>query len=178
VPIDFEKIRESHASIVWSVAWRILRNHADALECSQEVFLEAYQKSLTTSVENWGGFLNWLTARRAIDILRKRVRQPVSQGAELADFAKKCPPDSAAVLAELTELIRNELRALPSNQAEAFWLTSVEEMSYSEVASQLNIEVNAVGVLVHRARKHLKAALRELNPDQSHETLSDVSGKQ
>ena len=49
-------------------------------------------------------------------------------------------------------------------QAEAFWLQCVEEMSQAEIGRQLGVNGNAVGVLVHRARMRLRQALAELNP--------------
>ena len=68
----------------------------------------------------------------------------------------------------LRDLVRGELASLPSPQAQAFWLVSVEQRSYEEVAAQMEIERNHVGVLVHRARKHLQQRLTRLAPNHQH----------
>lgn len=70
-------------------------------------------------------------------------------------------PEDAAMLDDLVRVIRSELRMLPDNQATAFWLGAVEQVSYNEVAEQMGISSGNVGVLVHRAREAIKHRLRE-----------------
>ncbi len=62
------------------------------------------------------------------------------------------------------ERVRSELAHLPDQQAEAFWLVCVEERTYEEVAQQMDVKRNAVGVLVHRARQHMRSKLKSLKP--------------
>ena len=57
-----------------------------------------------------------------------------------------------------------ELAKLPERQAAAFWMRSIEEMSYSAIAEQMDIGANEVGVLVHRARVRLRILLARWNP--------------
>jgi len=57
---------------------------------------------------------------------------------------------------ELVEFLRSGLAKLPEKQATVFWLRSVEELSYVEIAAELGLNTNAVGVLLHRARTALK----------------------
>ena len=164
--IDWDEIRREYAPLVWSVVWRILAHDADALECSQDVFLEAMERSRDTSINNWGGYLRWLAARRAIDVLRRRRRQPES--VDVQTLSDQSETASATVeFADLVEVVRLELTRLPTSQAEAFWLVCVEEHSYREVAELMNIKANAVGVLVHRARKQLRQALPHWETDRT-----------
>lgn len=86
---NWKDIRQEHGPLVWSVAWRILKHHADALDCSQEVFIEAIQRSKLHPVENWGAFLRWLTTRRALDLARRRNRTKSVGLAQLGDLAQK-----------------------------------------------------------------------------------------
>ena len=51
-----------------------------------------------------------------------------------------------------------------AQQAEAFWLQCVEQMSQSEIGEHLGVTTGAVGVLVHRARQRLRQTLSDLNP--------------
>ncbi len=53
---------------------------------------------------------------------------------------------------------------MPADQAEVFWLRTVEELSYEEIAEQMGIDANHVGVLLHRARQKLRQWLADLNP--------------
>lgn len=157
--IDWEQIREEQGPAVWAVAYRILAHHEDARDCCQEVFWEAISSPQSAEVQNWGGFLRWLATRRAIDGLRKR-RRHVTQ-AMIAE-----PPGPAQVdlveLNETIEIIRRELARLPESQAAAFWMSSAEQMTYEQIAEQMQITTNAVGMLIHRARQQLKVSLRSL----------------
>ena len=76
------------------------------------------------------------------------------------------------MLNDLVNVIRSELQKLPPNQATAFWLGAVEQVPYSEVADQMGLSANHIGVLVHRARDAIKDRLRERDllakgPDKS-----------
>jgi RNA polymerase sigma factor (sigma-70 family) len=146
---------------VWSVAWRILNHHADALDCAQEVFVEAFERSQTTPINNWAGFLRWLTTHRALDVARSRRRTHATDSIDLVIQAEPDATDQRLAFQELAQRVRHELENVSQSQATAFWLVCVEEMSYRDVAVNMQIEVNAVGVLVHRAREHLKKAFAD-----------------
>lgn len=162
---DWQQITEDHGPIAWAAIFRVLRSHAESLDCFQDVMLEAFQHSRHETISNWPGFLRWLAVRRALDRLRKRRRK-----SELIDDDHDvrfvvCSPNDVGTSLELEELkarLRSELGNLPERQAEAFWLRFIEQMTYSEIASQMNIETNAVGVLVHRARERVCESLSDL----------------
>jgi RNA polymerase sigma-70 factor (ECF subfamily) len=64
-----------------------------------------------------------------------------------------CPPPSrAAEEADLAQRLRDALAQLPAKQAEVFCLHALEGWSYSEIAGQLSLSIDAVGVLLYRAR--------------------------
>ena len=73
---------------------------------------------------------------------------------EVADRA--CQPPDVAEGRELFACLRQGLAGLPQEQAEAARLRFLEDLSYGEIAEELNVTVNYVGVLLNRA----KAALR------------------
>ena len=157
---DWEQIRREHAALVWGVAWRILASREDALDCSQDVFLEAFQRGDRRPVENWPAFLRWLTTRRAIDMLRRRRRQPVTSEPAVLDCVGADGGGNGGD-ADLIPLVRSTLADLPASQAAAFWMACVEGLSYAAIAAEMQVTVNAVGVLVHRARLRLREALKE-----------------
>ncbi|MCA9261822.1 MAG: sigma-70 family RNA polymerase sigma factor [Planctomycetales bacterium] len=174
---DWELIRRTHAAMVWHTVARILRNHDDALDCSQEVFAEAMQRSNKRCVDSWGPFLRWLATRRAIDALRKRrSTAPYDEAIEAAPSDGASPP-AAARFVELVEAVRLHLADLPPPQAQAFWLVCVEERSYDEVAQQMQLTSNAVGVLVHRARSFLRTKLHAYRPSPIQPDASESSAR-
>ncbi len=71
--IDWEEIVSRHGGIVWKTAYRVLGNHADALDCHQDTFLAAVEFSRRQKVRDWPALLQHLATARAIDRLRCRI---------------------------------------------------------------------------------------------------------
>jgi RNA polymerase sigma factor (sigma-70 family) len=164
---DWERIRERYGPLVWKTVYKILGNHTESLDCFQDVFAELLERSTPMAVRGWPAFLRWLAVRRALDRLRKRAAaaKRMAGDDDIATVAAASPaPDTQALWNELMERVRHEASCLPRQQAEAFWLQCVEEMSQAEIGQQLGVSANAVGVLVHRARQRLRQSLADLNP--------------
>lgn len=164
---EWTTVYERYSSLVWATVYRILGNHAEALDCCQDVFAEVLKRSATQRIRDWPSFLKWLATRRAIDRLRRRRVDAARFKSDHDITAVPCgalSADAGAISSEIRERLKRELTRLPELQAEAFWLLSVEQMSYEEIGEQLGIEVNQVGVLVYRARQRLREWLADLNP--------------
>jgi RNA polymerase sigma-70 factor (ECF subfamily) len=163
---DWEEVRRQYGPIVWATVYRIVRNRDQALDCCQEVFLEAFERSEADPVRDWPAFLRWLAVRRALDRLRRvrRAAAHLSRDYDVAACARGPEPCEEAEFRELVERVRLETARLPKRQAEAFWLCCVEEMSYDEAAGQMGTDANSIGVLIHRARSRLRELLADLNP--------------
>src|SRR4051812_24150523 len=69
---DWNQLDEQFGPQIWATAYRILGNHADALDCCQDVLVEAGKRADDKKVRNWPAFVRWLTARRALDRARQR----------------------------------------------------------------------------------------------------------
>ena len=166
-PHDWEELCRVHGPMVWGTVFRVLNDHAEALDCYQEVFLKAYQQTRERTVDDWPSLLRCYAVRKAIDRLRHRRRAAsigIAAGAAVERIA--CPDVTSQVvqLNELMDRLCEELATLPDRQATAFWLRCVEERTYAEIAGQMETDVNEVGVLIHRARQQIRQALAELNP--------------
>jgi RNA polymerase sigma factor (sigma-70 family) len=164
---EWIEVYERYGSLVWATVYRVLGNHAEALDCCQDVFAEVLDRSRPREVRDWAAFLKWLATRRALDRFRKHRAENIHFDAA-SDVSviqgEATRPDARASLGELTDRLKRELGRLPPQQAEAFWLLSIEQMSYREIGEQLRVDVNQVGVLVHRARQRLREWLADLNP--------------
>ncbi len=155
---DWQEIIGREGGPVWRTAYRILGNRADAEECFQEAFLAALEFSRREEVQQWQALLLRLVTARAVDRLRRRRRQAAhQQAADWEGLPDHSPtPLQTAEDAELSESLRTALGCIPSKQAEAFCLHCLEGWSYQEVAKQLAVSIDSVGVLLHRARKRLR----------------------
>jgi RNA polymerase sigma-70 factor (ECF subfamily) len=164
---EWNDVYERYGSLVWATVYRILGRHAEALDCCQDVFAEVLDRCQAGDVRDWPAFLRWLATRRALDRLR-RQRVEIGRFDAQSDIdivpGEPVGPDARANLNELESRLKCALSKLSPQQAEAFWLLSVEQMSYREVGEQLGVDANHGGVLIHRARQQLRESLADLNP--------------
>jgi RNA polymerase sigma-70 factor (ECF subfamily) len=163
--IDWDDLMRREGSAVWRTAYHVLRNKADADECFQETFLAALELSNRQPVGNWPALLQRLAASRAIDRLRKRLRR--SRHEEITDFAQTegdaHDPSQRAEAMELAGALRWALAQLSRQQAEVFCLHELGDWSSQQIADQLGITANSVGVILHRARQKLQQLLKMQN---------------
>ena len=158
---EWETIVGQHAPQVWATAYRILGDRTDAADCLQDTFLAALKVTRRSEVRNWGGLLNRLATARAVDRLRGRLRRSGREAPLPADGEMAGPgagPPQAAEDAEAADHLRRALGRIPAGQAEAFCLRYMSDLRNQEIAQQVGMTPNAVGVLLYRAR----ARLREL----------------
>lgn len=158
---DWDEILAREGPSVWKTAYRIVGNRADADECFQEAFLAAWEVARRGPVGRWNALLKHLVAARAVDRLRRRIRRRPDQDATDWDVLQSPDPPPSRMVedAELSTQLREALASLPPKQAEAFCLQVLEGWSYSEIAERMDETTDAVGVLLHRARKHLRRLL-------------------
>ena len=167
---DWPHIVEQYGPLVWRTAYRLLNQDADAADCFQRTFLAALEFSRKEAVRSWPALLQRLATARAIERIRERSRnasrfEPLPPG-PLVD-GKAMEPGQAAATSELAEDLRLALAELDPRQAEVFCLACLEELSYAEIAAQLSVTVNHVGVLLNRARASLREKLEAHAPTAS-----------
>jgi RNA polymerase sigma-70 factor, ECF subfamily len=167
---DWQDIYERHSTAVWKTAWRILRDRDCAADCVQETFLAALTLAQKHPIREWEGLLVSVAVRRALDQLRTRcrARQRQSHVGLLEIHSSNPTPEQTAMAAELADRLREALVELPALQAEVFCLRAFNDLSYHEIAVQLELDDQHVGVLLHRARQDLQRRLDTVcNPTYS-----------
>ena len=164
MPDDWTEIVGRHAGLVVGAVRKIVGNAHDTEDVVQEVFAEASALARRTRVRNWAGLLQRLATLRAIDFLRARSRAPLvtSPSGDVSRFRSAAPePHEEFAATELADRLRVELGSLPAVQARVFALRYFDEMSYEQIAAELDLTVNAVGLALHKARRRLQAAFDE-----------------
>ncbi|MFH1718209.1 MAG: sigma-70 family RNA polymerase sigma factor [Planctomycetota bacterium] len=170
--IDWQVIIEEHGRAVWQISYRLLGNHADAADCFQETFVSALRFCRRQRVRNFSALLARLATARAIDQLRQRFRRSNfatdithPECSERMQSSDPCPSQQAQQQ-ELTVRLRESLSRLPKQEATAFCLRYLNDMSYREIGAELGISANATGVLLHRARAKLRESFHLLEKEQ------------
>jgi RNA polymerase sigma factor (sigma-70 family) len=62
--------------------------------------------------------------------------------------------------------LRKAIGQLPEQEAKVFCLRYLNDMSYRQIARELSIGINAVGVALFRAKAKLREALGALRTDE------------
>jgi RNA polymerase sigma-70 factor (ECF subfamily) len=155
---------------MYSAAYRLTRNAADAEDLVQETFLRAFrgfhQFEEGTNLKAW---LYRILMNTFINDYRKRQRQPqtVSDG-EVEDwflYSKMAesgaePSAEAEVLEALPdEEVQDALSSLPEQFRIAVLLADVEGFSYKEIAEITGVPIGTVMSRLHRGRKALERRL-------------------
>jgi len=65
-------------------------------------------------------------------------------------------PAEAVEASELGERLRVALTRLPPQQAQAFCLCCLDDLTHRQAASAMDVTVGAIKVLIHRARARLR----------------------
>jgi RNA polymerase sigma-70 factor (ECF subfamily) len=166
---NWQCIAEEHASAVWQTAYRLLRNHADAADCFQEAFLAAFELSQRQSVRNVRALLLHLATTRAIDQLRRRMRQSRHEANDddVEAVSARPGPDVVVQNLELAERLRAAIAQLPPQEAKVFCLRYFNDLSYRQIAGELTITSGAVGVLLHRAKGKLRHLLEPVEAEET-----------
>lgn len=167
--IAFEEIYRLTSGLVYNVALRIARQHAEAEDITQEVFIKMY--SALPKFRFRSSFKTWLyriTTNTAISHCRKSGRES-DLAAKYKDHleieAQQGQPASPAVTNENEKIIGDMLARLDDNQRACVVLRDMEGLSYDEIASILNIPLNTVRSRLHRARETLlEFAKKETTP--------------
>lgn len=157
--IDWQSIINKHGPIVWKTAYRLLGNHTDAADCLQETFVSALEVAKRQRVRNFPALLVRLATTRAIDRLRQRFRESrfCANKTDLAAVPSANPgPAQKAQNRELAARLRQSLSRLPQQEAQVFCLRYLNDMSYRQIAKELDIKTKTAGVLLHRARTKLR----------------------
>jgi RNA polymerase sigma-70 factor, ECF subfamily len=158
---DWPAIVRQHTPTVWTAVYRILGSHADAADAFQETFNAAVALERRQPIRNWDATLTHLATTRAIDLLRKRIRnhRRLQKLQTLATPATESDPRTEAEDRELLMHLRTSIADLPPKQAETYCLRYIHQWTYEQIAAEHNMTVNAVGVLLNATRTRLTESM-------------------
>lgn len=169
----FAVLFQRYGSRVYRQAIHLLNNEAEAEEIIQEVFLTVYEKANTFRGES--AFSTWLyrlTTNAALGRLRHRRRHPEvviedylpsfqddghHQVRPVVDWSDD--PEDRVASAELQQLVRQSIEALPPMDKTIVVLSDLEDLSDREISAIVGLSVSAVKARLHRSRLFLRGQL-------------------
>jgi RNA polymerase sigma-70 factor, ECF subfamily len=167
---DAEALGEIYRRYVRRV-FGLCRYMLDSRESAEDATSEVFLK-LQRSIESYDGstpFLRWLlrvTGNQCIDALRKRQRGrqvivEVEDATAIEAPSAELSPLGAVMSKEERMQVRDAIARLPENYRVPLVLRYYSELSYDEIAHQLELPRNSVAVLIFRAKQELRRKLAQ-----------------
>jgi RNA polymerase sigma-70 factor (ECF subfamily) len=161
-----------HQRMVYQLAFHLLADHNDALDLSQDVFLQVFRMLPRfrgqSTLKTWIYRIVVNQARNRQRWWRRRHRaQQVSLDQHIQDHGDlpetvDSGPDRLVGQKQLADRIRVALDHLPFDQKTAIVLREIDGLSYDEIGFSLGIAVGTVKSRLARAREGLRAQLRDV----------------
>ncbi len=166
---SFEQIFRAYSPTVYSVAFRMVRNHEDAEEVTQSVFLTLFESlqvfRFDSSLKTW---IHRITVNAAINWIKKQARERQKVKRYAAEAPRTAPSNVESGLEREQKIVQAQemLECLPIDQQVCLVLRTFEGMKYHEIAEILELNLNTVKARLKRARETLLARARELSDDE------------
>ena len=142
---------------LYRFAYRIVGNSFEAEDIVQEILIKVWKKKEQfQQIDNKEAWCMTMTRNLSID--KKRARKMKTTSIE--DFHHlRDSTDNPAISMERKETVdhvRSVINSLPEKQASVIHLRDIEGLSYKEIATAMDLSLDQVKVVLHRARKALK----------------------
>lgn len=159
---EIEALVREHSRLVFRIAYSVVRNHSDAEDIVQEVFLRLARHG-ARGIEDPKSWLCRIAWRVSVDRYRSLARAHHEEFDERlhAPFAFAANTEQEAISREALALLDRLIATLPRKERDALLLTSVEEMSSAEAARVLGTTETSIRGRVFRARQRLAEKLQK-----------------
>lgn len=160
----FEVLYREYYARVFGLCRRLLNSNQLAEDAAQETFMRAYKNFRKYKTDR--PFWQWIASianNHCIDLLRQKSRTEALFGDE-ADELEALADEKTLVLNDLISLeeaesLNGAVSNLDAKYRVPLILAYFNQLSYEEIAEQLSISRNHVGVLLLRAKQRLRAEL-------------------
>jgi RNA polymerase sigma-70 factor (ECF subfamily) len=168
------QLYDRHATLLFALIVRILRDRTEAEDALQDVFLRVWQRAETYNPV-FGTPSAWLVRiarNRAIDRLRRRRTSPPANAVEAAaDVEAPAPgPDESAIAVQQQHAIAGALASLAPEQRRLIECAYFEGYTQTELAAKFALPLGTVKTRIRRGMQMLREQLPQMQPSYvSHE---------
>jgi RNA polymerase sigma-70 factor (ECF subfamily) len=174
----FDQIVQRYQDMVFNLAFRLLSRHDEAVDLSQEVFLQVYRKLSTfrrdAALRTWIYRIVINRAKNRQRWWKRRIGEMTAMPLEEAETssywghrastmptmsAEPVAPDDALQRKEQWQILREAIEKLPFDQRTILLLKEIEGLSYEEISTTLDLALGTVKSRLARARKSLRSHL-------------------
>ena len=149
---------------LFRMALRITLNRAESEDIVQDTLIKAWeQREALAEVSSVEAYCMTICRNLSLDRAAMKVNQSVELNESLHDRGDSTDNPSEKLMAnERMLLVKNIINELPERQRTIVQLRDIEEKSYAEIASILEITEEQVKVNLFRARQKIKNRYQEI----------------
>lgn len=150
----FETIYNDYNRMMYMAAMNILNNHQLAEDALQSAFLRIsmnFQRISSFPSSKIKNYCMIVIKNSAKDILKKETRFNIDREADYTEIADIEDNDTITDYNVLKEIIAS----LSENEQEILYLRCIMNLSFSEIATTLDIKENTARQRMHQARSNL-----------------------
>ena len=146
----------------WTVARYILKDETEAEDATQEAFVKLWHNRDNIDPERVQSWLMKVTRNGCLDRLRRRRDNVEFDESYMGGEVSGPMQDFAA--SQTRDWLKRAIGSLKEPYRSLVVLRDVNQHSYEEVASMLELNLAQVKTYLHRARKQLREQLAEVRP--------------
>lgn len=166
----YKQLMDKYQKPLYFHVLKMVRNHEQVEDLVQEAFMKAFN-NLNSYNTNYA-FSTWLyriTTNHTIDYLRKKklkttsINDPVKtrDGEMEIQISDDAETDRSIIRKERKEIIHNAINDLPKKYRRVIEMRHLQELSYQEIADQLDLPLGTVKAHIFRAREMLYKELKD-----------------
>lgn len=159
-----DHVMDRHGPLVMKIIWSLVPSLDDAQDIFQDTFLQhhlAFTQGRT--IHNPKAWLCQTARNAAFKLRRLRQKQAAAVPDEMLHQhpAKTTHPDHFLML----EKIRDIASTLPHQQAQVFAMRNFEQLSFAEIAKQLDCTEEAARASGYKAMKKIRSLISDRQED-------------
>jgi len=162
---SFEAIVERYHQMVYTLAFRILKNHQEAEELAQDVFLKIYSSlssfNRKSKLSTWVYKITFNTSINKLNSQKRIIETTHINGFTEQKYNNTADASQKMENEERQETIKTALSRLSETDSTIVSLYYYEEMNVEEIAEIVGLSQQNVKIKLHRSRKKLYLELKD-----------------
>ena len=151
----FEYLFKTLFSPLVSYAFKLVSNSEEAKEIVQEAFIHLWNRKDNIEIKSSvHAYFYKIVKNRSLNYLQSKYFNDNNKLEEYGEFHfSDLKPDNEIEEKNLTSLLNNIINSLPKKTKIVFELSRKDELTYSEISSELNISIKTVEFHISSALK-------------------------